>query len=132
MVDLVVVLEEMGRVVMPGPFFATAILGGLAIDLGGSGGAEAAVSAGVCAEGTLKATLAQVEESGRWDADGIALPAKADGRRLHALSGTKLFVHDAHNADLLIVAGAHRRQGHRRASRCSSSTPRPRASASAC
>src|SRR5438477_10226102 len=35
MVDLVVVLEEMGRVVMPGPFFATVILGGLAVDLGG-------------------------------------------------------------------------------------------------
>ncbi|HUE38769.1 MAG TPA: acyl-CoA dehydrogenase family protein, partial [Candidatus Binatia bacterium] len=27
MVDLVVVLEEMGRMVMPGPFFATVLLG---------------------------------------------------------------------------------------------------------
>src|SRR5438093_9694101 len=36
MVDLVVVLEEMGRLVMPGPFFATVLLGGLAIDLGGT------------------------------------------------------------------------------------------------
>src|SRR5881628_1884461 len=30
-VDLTVLMEEMGRVVMPGPFFATTLLGGLAI-----------------------------------------------------------------------------------------------------
>src|SRR5882757_10746137 len=30
-VDLVVVLEEMGRVVLPGPFFSTVILGGVAL-----------------------------------------------------------------------------------------------------
>ena len=101
MVDMVVVLEEMGRVVMPGPFFATVILGGLAIDLAGSAAQKKKYLPGICA-GTLKATLAQVEESGRWDADGITLPAKKDGAT-YTLSGTKLFVHDAHNADLLIV-----------------------------
>ncbi|MBI3784885.1 MAG: acyl-CoA dehydrogenase family protein [Deltaproteobacteria bacterium] len=101
MVDLVVVLEEMGRCVMPGPFFASVILGGLAIDLGGSKAQKKKYLPGIC-DGSLKATLAQVEESGRWDADGIMLEAKksADG---FTLSGTKLFVHDAHNADLLIV-----------------------------
>src|SRR5207244_5588260 len=35
-VDLVVVLEEMGRVVLPGPFFSTAVLGGVALLTGGS------------------------------------------------------------------------------------------------
>jgi len=101
MVDLVVVLEEMGRVVMPGPFFATVILGGLAIDLGGSAVQKKKYLPGIAA-GTLKATLAQVEESGRWDAEGVMLPAKKDGAGF-SLSGTKLFVHDAHNADVLIV-----------------------------
>jgi len=101
MVDLVVVLEEMGRVVMPGPFFATVILGGLAIALGGSEAQKQRYLPAIAA-GTLKATLAQVEESGRWDADGIALPAKAAGGKL-TLNGTKLFVHDAHNADVLVV-----------------------------
>jgi alkylation response protein AidB-like acyl-CoA dehydrogenase len=101
MVDLVVVLEEMGRVVMPGPFLATVILGGLAIDLAGSAAQKAKYLPGICA-GTLKATLAQVEESARWDAEGITLPAtKTAGG--HSLSGTKLFVHDAHNADLFVV-----------------------------
>src|SRR3989304_3525840 len=35
MVEMIVALEEMGRVVMPGPFFATTILGGLPIVLAG-------------------------------------------------------------------------------------------------
>ena len=101
MVDMVVVLEEMGKVVMPGPFFASVILGGIAIDLGGSEAQKQRYLPGIAA-GTAKATLAQVEESGRWDADGIALPAKSAGGGF-SISGTKLFVHDAHNADLLIV-----------------------------
>jgi alkylation response protein AidB-like acyl-CoA dehydrogenase len=109
MVDLVVVLEEMGRVVMPGPFFATLILGGLAIELGGSAEQKAKYLPGICA-GTLKATLAQVEESGRWDAEGIQLRAKKSGSG-YSLSGTKLFVHDAHNADALIVPARTRRGG---------------------
>ena len=101
MVDMVVVLEEMGKVVFPGPFFASAILGGIAIDLGGSDAQKQKWLPGL-ADGSLRATLAQVEESGRWDAEGIQLAAKAAGGGF-TLSGTKLFVHDAHNADLLIV-----------------------------
>jgi alkylation response protein AidB-like acyl-CoA dehydrogenase len=101
MVDMVVVLEEMGRVVMPGPFFPSVVLGGLAIDLGGSAEQKKKYLPGIAA-GTQRATLAQVEESGRWDAEGIALPAKKDGKG-YSLSGIKLFVHDAHNADVLVV-----------------------------
>jgi alkylation response protein AidB-like acyl-CoA dehydrogenase len=101
MVDLVVVLEEMGRVVMPGPYLATVILGGIAIDLGGSAAQKQKYLPGIAA-GSLKATLAQAEESGRWDAEGIQLAAKKSGST-YVLDGTKLFVHDAHNADVLVV-----------------------------
>jgi len=101
MIDMVVVLEEMGKVVFPGPFFASTILGGVAIDLGGTAAQKQRWLPGL-ADGSKRATLAQVEESGRWDADGIQLPAKAAGGGF-SLSGTKLFVHDAHNTDLLIV-----------------------------
>src|SRR5215470_3166234 len=78
MVDMVVVLEEMGKVVMPGPFFASVILGGMAIDLGGSEAQKQRYLPGIAA-GTTKATLAQVEESGRWDAEGVALTAAKAG-----------------------------------------------------
>ena len=102
-VDMVVVLEEMGRAVMPGPFFSTVILGGVALTEGGSA-AQKQEFLPKLAEGKLRATLAQLEPSGRWDAEGVQLAAKKDGAG-YSLSGTKLFVPDAHTADLLIVAG---------------------------
>ncbi|HUI26176.1 MAG TPA: acyl-CoA dehydrogenase family protein [Candidatus Kryptonia bacterium] len=101
MVDLIVVLEEMGRVVMPGPFFATVMFGAMPLLLGGSKAQQKKYLPGI-ADGSIKATLAQVEESGRWDAPGITLPATKTAAGFE-LSGTKLFVHDAHNSELLLV-----------------------------
>jgi alkylation response protein AidB-like acyl-CoA dehydrogenase len=100
-VDLIVVLEEMGRVVLPGPFFSTVVLGGVALLEGGSELKQALLPK--LASGDLKVTLAQLEPSGRWDADGIQLAAKADGGGF-VLTGTKLFVPDAHVADEMVVA----------------------------
>jgi alkylation response protein AidB-like acyl-CoA dehydrogenase len=102
-VDMIVVLEEMGRVVLPGPFFSTAILGGVALVDGGSA-VQRQEFLPRLASGDLRVTLAQLEPSGRWDADGIQLEAKPAGGG-YRLSGTKLFVPDAHTSDLLIVAG---------------------------
>jgi alkylation response protein AidB-like acyl-CoA dehydrogenase len=93
----------MGRVVLPGPFFSSAILGGVALSDGGSA-AQKQEFLPQLAAGELRATLAQLEPSGRWDADGIQLEAKPGGGG-HRLSGTKLFVPDAHTSDLLVVAG---------------------------
>ena len=100
-VDMIVVLEEMGRVVLPGPFFST-LVGAVAIDAGGSAAQKEDLLPRLAA-GRLRVTLAQLEPSARWDAEGIGLEARpaAGGYRL---SGTKLFVPDAHTADLLIVA----------------------------
>ena len=102
-VDLVVVLEEMGRVVLPGPFFSTVILGGVALLEGGSPAQKERYLPRLAA-GDLRLTLAQLEPNARWDAEGIELEARkvTDGYRL---SGTKLFVPDAHVVDLLVVAG---------------------------
>ncbi|HKA31180.1 MAG TPA: acyl-CoA dehydrogenase family protein, partial [Candidatus Binatia bacterium] len=101
-VDLIVVLEEMGRVVLPGPFFSTVVLGCVALLEGGSDALKQALLPKL-ASGDLKVTLAQLEPSGRWDADGIQLAAKADGGGF-VLTGTKLFVPDAHVADEMVVA----------------------------
>jgi alkylation response protein AidB-like acyl-CoA dehydrogenase len=101
-VDLTVLMEEMGRVVMPGPFFATTILAGLAILEAGSA-AQKQEWLGRIAAGKAKATLAWTEPSVRWDAAGVTTTARAaDGG--FVLSGTKLFVLDAHLADVLVVA----------------------------
>jgi alkylation response protein AidB-like acyl-CoA dehydrogenase len=103
LVDLTVVLEEMGRVVMPGPFFSTVLLGGLAILHAGSEAQKAAWLPRI-AEGEARATLALLEESARWDAAGVTVAAKPGKEGGFVLSGTKLFVPDGHTADLLVVA----------------------------
>ncbi len=100
--DLVVVMEEMGRSLMPGPFLATVLLGGTAVLAGGSDEQKAAILPKVAA-GELVMTLAQAEKSGRYDAGGIGLPATARGGDF-VLSGEKLFVPDAHVADQIVVA----------------------------
>lgn len=101
-VDLIVVLEEMGRVVLPGPYFSSVILGGVALAEGGSAAQQQEWLTGV-ASGAKRITFAQLEPSGRWDADGIQCAAKKDGSG-YTLTGVKLFVPDAHTADHIIVA----------------------------
>src|SRR3984893_17662826 len=110
LVDLVVLMEEMGRAVMPGPFISTVLLGGAAI---GEAGAPAQRRQWVpqIAAGTAKAALAWTEPNLRWDAAGITLRAREAGGGF-TLSGTKLFVGDAHLADILVVA-ARTRDGSR-------------------
>src|SRR5262249_1210028 len=99
-VDLIVLMEEMGRAVMPGPFFST-LLGGLAILESGSAEQKKEWLPRITG-GEAKATLAWTEPSARWDAAGVATTAKTSGDGW-ILSGTKLFVLDAHLADVTIV-----------------------------
>jgi alkylation response protein AidB-like acyl-CoA dehydrogenase len=103
LVDLTVVLEEMGRAVMPGPFFSTVMLGGQALLHAGSEAQRQAWLPRLTA-GEVRATLALVEEQPRWDAAGVTLGAKPTKAGGFVLSGTKLFVPDGHTADLLVVA----------------------------
>src|SRR5713101_4880821 len=67
--DLIVVLEEAGRVLMPGPFFATM---GLAVPALIEAGTEAQKKSalGAIASGSARATLAFTEPPARWDASG--------------------------------------------------------------
>ncbi len=101
-VDLVVLLEEMGRAVVPGPFFSTVLLGGLAILEAGNDAQKKAWLPKICS-GEARATLAWMEPSAELGAAGITLQAAAKGSGF-ALNGTKLFVHDAHTADVIVVA----------------------------
>jgi alkylation response protein AidB-like acyl-CoA dehydrogenase len=107
--DLVVVLEEAGRALLPGPFFATM---GLAVPAIIEAGTEAQKKEvlGAIAEGSARATLAFTEPSGRWDAGGVTITAKpaSGGWRL---DGVKLFVPDAENADYIVVAARTRGEG---------------------
>jgi len=100
-VDLTVLMEEMGRVVMPGPFFSTVLLGGLVIREAGSPAQKKEWLARIAA-GRARTTLAWTEPSARWDAAGVTCAARED-KGGFVLNGTKLFVLDAHMADALVV-----------------------------
>ncbi len=102
LVDLVVLMEEMGRAVAPGPYFSTVLLGAGAILEAGS---EAQKKEWLprLASGDTRATLAWMEPSAMLGPAGITLAATAKGAG-YTLSGTKLFVHDAHTADAIVVA----------------------------
>src|ERR1700730_13779128 len=76
--DLVVVLEEAGRALLPGPFFATMGLAVPALLEAGTGPQKKNVL-GRIASGEARATVALTEPAGRWDADGIALSATRSG-----------------------------------------------------
>ncbi|MCU1459200.1 MAG: acyl-CoA dehydrogenase [Actinomycetia bacterium] len=101
-VELGIVLEEMGRVLLCAPFFSTVVLAANAILHAGTDEEKAALLPGI-ASGETIAALAFTEPSGRWDADGITMVASGSGDSF-TLDGTKTFVIDGHIADLLVVA----------------------------
>jgi alkylation response protein AidB-like acyl-CoA dehydrogenase len=109
-VDLTVLMEEMGRAVMPGPFFSTVLLGGLTILEAGSV-AQKTEWLGKIGAGEARTTLAFTEPNARWDAAAVTVTARESGGAF-TLSGTKLFVLDAHLADVLVVV-ARTREGKR-------------------
>jgi len=106
LVDLVVLMEEMGHAVMPGPFPATVLLGGAAIAEAGSAAQRQEWLPRIAA-GAAKATLAITEPNARWDAAGITASAR-EARGGFAVCGSKMFVPDAHLADVLVVAARSR------------------------
>ena len=99
--DLVVLLEEFGRALVPGPFIPT-MVAATAIMAGGSDQQKQAILPRV-ASGELIMTLAFTEPSARFDPEGVELRAEKQGEE-YVLNGTKLFVPDAHVADQLVVA----------------------------
>jgi alkylation response protein AidB-like acyl-CoA dehydrogenase len=100
--DLVVVLEEMGRACFIGPYFASVVLGAGTILEAGSDAQKKEFLPKI-AEGKIIVTLALPEQSGKYTADVIKMKAVKKGNDF-ILNGVKLFVPDAQNADYIIVA----------------------------
>ena len=99
--DLVILLEEMGRNILPGPFFATVVLGALPILSAGTEEQKKEFLSKV-ASGEAVMTMALTEPSATYEASGVHLKAEAQGDNF-VLNGTKLFVEMAHIADAMIV-----------------------------
>ena len=101
LIELAVLVEEMGRALLPSPFYSSVGLAAPVIAATAQGATRKSVLGGI-ASGEIRATLALAEAEGRWDAAGIKAKAvPVDGG--YKLSGTKVFVPDAHLADEIVV-----------------------------
>ncbi len=98
--DLVVLLEEMGYNILPGPFFSTIVLGGLPILKAGSEEQKKKFLSRI-ARGELILTMALTEPTASYDASAIAVKASPRNSE-YSINGTKLFVTDANVADYLL------------------------------
>jgi len=98
-VDLIVLLEEMGRACLISPFFSTAISTFLLLDVGSEEQKREWLPK--IASGEKVFALALTEPSASYDASGIATKA-AEDKDGYIINGTKLFVHDAQVADYFL------------------------------
>lgn len=101
-IELIVVLEEMGRALLAAPYFSSVVLAGQTLIHSGDDAAKKALLPGI-ASGETIATLAFTEENGRWDEEGITAMATSSGDAWK-ISGVKMFVLDGHTADQIVVA----------------------------
>jgi alkylation response protein AidB-like acyl-CoA dehydrogenase len=99
--DLIILMEEMGRNILPSPFFSTIALCSLPLIEYGSGEQKIKFLPQI-AKGEAIWTFALAESSGRYKATEVELRAILQGTH-YALQGYKLFVSDAHVADYILV-----------------------------
>jgi alkylation response protein AidB-like acyl-CoA dehydrogenase len=97
--EVAIVMEELGRALVPAPFLASVVQAGTYLVHCGDDAAQADYLPGI-ADGTSIATLAIAEEAGQWDLSRLSLTASEGAK----LSGAKLFVLDGGTADLILVA----------------------------
>ncbi len=109
-VETMIVMEAFGRALALEPLFATVILGGGLIRLGGSAAQQQALLPKI-ADGSLLLAFGHVERQSRFDLFDVATTAKKDGAG-YVLDGAKSVVLHGDTADKLIVsarvAGARR------------------------
>ncbi|HET9489739.1 MAG TPA: acyl-CoA dehydrogenase family protein [Methylomirabilota bacterium] len=98
LLDVILLVEEMGRAALPSPFVTSAVVATSLLVAAASVEQRGRLLPAM-ATGERIATMALVEEDGSFDPTALALRCQAPGR----LTGTKLFVRDAHVADDLIV-----------------------------
>lgn len=100
--DMCILLEAMGAVCCPGPFFSTVVLGGLTLLAAGSDEQKEELLPKL-ADGDLIFALAATEPGIWYDMTRITMSATLD-QDDYVLDGTKLFVENGHIADYLICA----------------------------
>jgi len=96
-VELILLMEEAGRALLPGPFFSTVVLAGSLLNSVATADQKKKYLAPIC-RGEARATVAILENKASWDLNDIQMAA-VGGK----LSGEKLFVSDVAVADWILV-----------------------------
>jgi alkylation response protein AidB-like acyl-CoA dehydrogenase len=96
-VELMLLMEEAGRALLPGPFFSTVVLAGSILDAIATPALKEKYLAPIC-RGEARSTAAILEAGGSWNRRDLQLSAAND-----KLTGAKLFVSDAAIADFILV-----------------------------
>src|SRR5246500_4461146 len=96
-VELMLLMEEAGRALLPGPFFSTVVLAGSVLDAVGTPEHKKRYLEPIC-KGEVRSTVAILEAAASWNPGDIQLSA-SNGK----LTGEKLFVSDAGGADFILV-----------------------------
>lgn len=96
-VEFILLMEEAGRALLPGPLFSTVALAGMLINAVAAPEQKKKYLAPICA-GEARSTVAILETSASWNSGDVHI-ASVSGK----LTGEKLFVPDAIVADFIIV-----------------------------
>jgi alkylation response protein AidB-like acyl-CoA dehydrogenase len=96
-VELMLLMEEAGRALLPGPFFSTVVLAGSVLEAVATPANKKKYLAAIC-RGEVRATVAILEANASWNPEDIQL-SDTNGK----LNGEKLFVPDAAIADFIVV-----------------------------
>jgi len=105
MIELAIVAEEMGRVLLCAPYLSSAVLATSALELAADEAAQKEILPAL-AMGKAIGTLAFSEPASPWDLSAIEMTAQPDGDGFQ-LSGEKSYVLDGHIAnEILVVARA--------------------------
>jgi alkylation response protein AidB-like acyl-CoA dehydrogenase len=96
-VELILLMEEAGRALLPGPFFSTVVLAGSVLNAIGTPEQKKKYLAPIC-RGERRSTVAILESSANWDLASAQISV-VNGK----LNGEKLFVPDAAVADSIVV-----------------------------
>ncbi|MFA5078389.1 MAG: acyl-CoA dehydrogenase family protein [Dehalococcoidia bacterium] len=101
LLDLTVLLDEMGYNIVPGPFFSTVVLSGFTLLEAGSDKQKETYLGKICS-GDMIMTLALTGMEGTYSPASLDAEAKSSGGN-YVLNGTKMFVPDANTADYMLV-----------------------------
>jgi len=101
MIDVALILEQLGTALVPEPYLASIVLGGLAVARAGTAEQRGIFLPSVI-DGSKTLALAHLEEASRYDAHRVSTRAERSGGG-YRIRGHKRWVLNGHAADHLVV-----------------------------